>query len=350
MVLHRPTAEARQTIVTLAKLAGVAASTVSRALKGDPRISAATRARIEALALEHGYTPNVLARMLSGGRSFLIGLALGWIENLFYAELMQRLVSQADARGIHLLIVHAGTGPVGEQTANTLLQYQVAGCLMAAADLSPRAAELCAAHGVPVVMLNRLPQTGASAVACANHQGGQDLADFLLAGPHRRFAVVRGRADSSVSHERVRGFVERCAAAAAPIVASFDGGWTYDGGFAAGRAIAEMPPADRPDAVFAAADIMAMGVMDALRLAGIRMPESISVVGFDGIAPGMRPIYRLTTVAQPLADIVGRAFDLLEARIANRALPDEIVLLRGGLVVRDSARRPPGPPSDMGPA
>ena len=83
---------------------------------------------------------------------------------------------------------------------------------------------------------------------------------------------------------------------------------------------------------------MAMGVIDAFRIAGIRVPDDVSVAGFDGIAQAARPIYRVTTVAQPLASMVGRGLDLLTARIGNATLPDEVVLLRGQLIVRQSAR------------
>jgi DNA-binding LacI/PurR family transcriptional regulator len=328
----------RETVVTLARLAGVAASTVSRALNGDKRISEPTRRRIEALANERGYTPNAMARTLSSGRSGLIGLALGPIENPFYTELMQEAVSQAAARGLRLLMLSAGTGPMEEYTAQALLQYQVDGCLITSAQLSSRAAHICAAHNVPVVMVNRVPRLHASAIACDNFQGGQDMAAFLLAGGHRRFAVIRGNPDSSTSIERERGFAERLAAKGIVVDLRIDGASTYDGGFSAGRLFAEMPVDRRPDAIFAVADIMAMGVIDAFRIAGITVPRDVSVVGFDGIAAAARPVYALTTVAQPLANMVARGFDLLSARIGGASIPDEVVLLRGELVIRGSAR------------
>ena len=206
----------RETVVTLARLAGVAASTVSRALKGDPRISPATRRRIAALAVERGYTPNALARTLSSGRSGLIGLVLGPIENPFYSELMQEAVSQAADRGLRLLLLHVGAGAMEDRTAQALLQYQVDGCLITSAELSSHAARICAAHNVPVVMVNRVPRLHASAIACDNFQGGQDMADFLLAGGHRRFAIIRGNPDSSTSIERERGFAERLTAGTSP--------------------------------------------------------------------------------------------------------------------------------------
>jgi DNA-binding LacI/PurR family transcriptional regulator len=333
--------EERETVVTLARLAGVAASTVSRALKGDPRISLTTRRRIEALALERGYTPNAFARTLSSGRSGLVGLVLGPVENPFYAELMQEAVAQAAARGLRLLLVHAGAGPMEDQTAQALLQYQVDGCLITSAQLTSHAARICAAHNVPVVMVNRVPRLHASAIACDNFQGGQDMATFLLGGGHRSFAIIRGNPNSSTSIERERGFAERLQAHDIDPPLRIEGASTYDGGFAAGRMFAEMPARQRPEAIFAVADIMAMGVMDAFRIAGLRVPEDISVAGFDGIQAAARPIYAITTVVQPIASMVSRGLDLLAARLGNANLPDEVVLLRGELAIRRSARIAP---------
>jgi DNA-binding LacI/PurR family transcriptional regulator len=328
----------RATVVTLAHLAGVAPSTVSRALKGDPRISGKTRQRIAALATAQGYMPNVLARTLSSGRSGLVGLVLGSIENPFYADLMQQAVTQSIERGVRLLLLHAGSGPIEDRTAEALLQYKVDGCLISSAELSSHAAQICAAHSVPVVMVNRVPRVHASAVTCDNRHGAETLASLLLGAGHTSFAIVKGGAESSNSIERERSFAEYVADHGGEVVLRVAGGTTYEGGFAAGRMFAEMPAADRPHAVFAVADIMAMGVMDALRIAGIDVPGHISVTGFDGIAAAGWPVYGITTVAQPLQAMVSRGLDLLTARIGNANSPDEMVTLRGELILRRSAR------------
>ena len=329
---------ARPTILTLSRAAGVSASTVSRALKNDPRISAATRRRIALLAAEAGYTPDAVARTLSGGRSGLIGLVLGDVHNPFYPELLQEAVAQAAERGLRLLLLHVGAGPIEDRTAEALLHYRVEGALITSAELSSRAAEICAANGVPVVMVNRVPRLHASAVSCDNAEGGRQLAEFLLRGGHRRFAVVRGTPGTSTSAERERGFAEVLSREGMEVMATFEGGSTYEGGFAAGERLAASAGRDRPDAVFAVNDIMAMGLADALRLAGVKVPEDISIVGFDDIAAAARPPYRLTTVAQPLQAMVRRGFDLLMGRMAAPSLGGESILLRGRLIIRTSAR------------
>ena len=328
----------RATVVTLARRAGVSASTVSRALKGDARISVETRRRIEALAMKVGYVPSAMARTLSGGRSGLVGLVLGPKTNPFYAELLEEAVSQAADRGLRLLLLHAGPGPLEDRTTDALMHYQVDGCLITSAQLSSRAGEICADHRVPVVMVNRVPKHHGSAVTCDNFGGGQMLAAELLGAGHRTFAVIRGVTTASTSQERERGFAGRVADHGAEAALYLEGASTYEGGFDAGRTIARMAAKRRPAAVFAVADIMAMGVMDGVRAAGLRVPQDISIVGFDGIAAGGWPSYGLTTVRQPIGAMIGRGLDLLAARLADGAVPDEVVSLRGELIVRQSAR------------
>lgn len=328
----------RATIVTLSEKAGVAPSTVSRALKGDTRISAETRARIARLAKELGYTPHASGRILSSGRSGLVGIVLGPSANPFYTELLHEAFRQGLARGMRLLLIHAGAGPVENRTADALLQYQVDGCLMASVELPSHAAAICAANGVPVVMVNRVARLHSSAVACDNAGGSAELAELLLRSGRRRFAMVGTSSPSSTAREREKGFVEHLAHAGIGRPLRLDGHSTYEGGFEAGRRIGALPAGERPDAVFAVSDIMAMGVLDALRQAGIRVGKDVSVVGFDGLPSAAWPVYDLTTVEQPLAAMAGRALDLLQARIADRALPDESVTLRGRLIERGSSR------------
>ncbi|MGG5890566.1 LacI family DNA-binding transcriptional regulator [Falsiroseomonas sp. HC035] len=330
----------RPTLLSLARAAGVSTSTISRALKGDARISPETRQRIAALAAEAGYMPDALARTLSGGRSGLIGLVLGDVANPFYPELLQDIVAQAARRGIRLLLLHVGHGPIEDATAEALVQYRVDGALITSAELSSRAAAICAGRGVPVVMVNRVPRLHASAVACDNAAGGQEVGHFLWRQGHRRFAVIRGRAGTSTSLDRERGFLDALAESGAAPPATFEGGSTYEGGYAAAALISALPSPGRPTAVFAINDAMAMGAIDGFRMAGLPVPGAISVVGFDDIQAAARPPYDLTTVAQPIAEMVDRGLGLLLARIARADLPDEVVMLRGRLVVRGSVQPP----------
>ncbi|MFC4208467.1 LacI family DNA-binding transcriptional regulator [Vreelandella malpeensis] len=327
----------RSTIVTLSKLAGVAPSTVTRALRGDTRISEKTRQRIAALAQEQGYTPNVLARTLSSGRSGLYGLILGPSSNPFYSELLHEATRQVESLGYRFLIIHAGSGPVEERTAEALLQYQVDGCLVSSAIQSSRVAEVCEKNAVPLVMVNRVALQHGCAVTCDNRAGGRDLARLLLESGRRKFAVVTTSSYSSTAQEREDAFVDELARAGLSLAHRYDGKSHYEGGYEAGLELAKLSGAQRPDAVFALSDIMAMGLLDALRLKGVAVPSDMAVVGFDGLPAAARPIYDLTTIEQPLTTMIERAFALLANRVATPSLPDETISLKGRLLIRGSS-------------
>jgi DNA-binding LacI/PurR family transcriptional regulator len=326
----------RITVVTLSELAGVAPSTVTRALKGDTRISEKTRELILGLAKEHGYMPNALARTLSSGKSGLYGLVLGSAENPFYTELLHEATRQAEKLGFRLLIIHAGAGPIEDTTAQALIQYQVDGCIISSAILSSRAAEICAQNNVPLVMVNRVALAHGCFVTCDNRAGGSEIARLLISRGRRRFGLIYTTSTSSTSREREEGFVSELEQAGLTLSHRIDGHSNYDGGFEAGHKIAALAEADRPDAVFALSDIMAMGLLDALRLASVRVPEDIAVAGFDGVAASARKVYDMTTIRQPLPLMIQRAFELLQARTLDPTLPDELIAMRGKLIVRGS--------------
>jgi DNA-binding LacI/PurR family transcriptional regulator len=267
---------------------------------------------------------------------------LGPSTGPFYTTLLYEAVRQVADRGMRLLIIHAGAGRIEDRTADALLQYQVDGCLMTSAELPSNVAAVCRANGVPVVMVNRVARLHSSAVACDNLHGSAQLAELLLQGGHRRIGLIRTSTSSSTGLERDIGFTRRLEMEGLSPSVRLDGRSTYEGGFEAGQQLAAMAPYNRPDAIFSVSDIMAFGALDAFRLAGLSVPGDVAVVGFDGLAEAGRPIYDLTTVEQPLVAMVGRALDLLQARMADQTLPDETVSLRGRLITRGSSRAVPG--------
>ncbi|MCZ4352667.1 LacI family DNA-binding transcriptional regulator [Roseovarius aestuarii] len=327
----------RTTIVTLSQIAGVAPSTVTRALRGDTRISKKTRDKILALAQKHGYTPNILARTLSSGRNGLYGLVLGPSTNPFYAELMYEATALAEQLGFRILIIHAGTGSIEERTAQALLNYQVNGCIISSATMSSQAGKICDSNNVPLVMVNRVAYQSGCAVTCDNRGGGEELARHLVEKGRQSFGVIRTSNFSSTARDREEGFLTEIRNAGYDVTLRIDGKSTYEGGFAAAEQIAALPPRDRPEALFALSDIMAMGLMDGLRLKGINVPDDIAVVGFDGIPQSGRAIYDLTTLEQPLTLMLKRAFDMIEARVDDRTIPEEVITLRGRLIVRGTS-------------
>jgi DNA-binding LacI/PurR family transcriptional regulator len=334
----------RATVKTISERAGVATSTVSRALRGDPRISEETRERILGIAHSTGYTPNALAASLVTRRSGVVGLVVGRLENPFYAELIERLHRALAARGKRAMVLHVGGNALDSTTMRAVFEYQMDGCIIAAAPLDSTAAEICEKARLPMVMINRVARVHTSAVSCNNQAGGRLLGELLVRGGHRRIAFVAGRANTSTTEQRERGLAEALAEAGLERFAFARGAYTYDSGYRAAESLLASAP--YPDAVFAANDIMACGVIDALRTNGAAVPDDISVVGFDDIRPARWAPYRLTTVAQPTDPMVDRALDLLEKRIADPSQPGEDIQIHGTLRIRQSARLPVGMTAD----
>lgn len=326
----------RSTMRTISERAGVSTSTVSRALKGDRRISAKTRDSILAIAREENYAPNAMARSLVTRRSGVVGLVIGEIGNPFYPELLERLHLRLAARGLRPMLLHVGSGPLDEGAAQSLLQYQMDGCLIASATLSSRIEEICLQYRVPMVMINRMARVHSCAVSCNNFAGARLLGELLIEAGHRRIALVTGQSNTSVSEDRAEGLQAALSDHGVSLTASCEGHSIYAGGFAAAQEIVERGL--RPDAIFAVNDIMAMGVIDALRRTGLRVPEDVSVTGFDDVQAASWPNYDLTTVAQPVDAMIERTLDLLLERIEDPSRPGEDVSIHGELRRRGSAR------------
>lgn len=325
----------RPTISTIAAKAGVSHSTVSRSLHGHPSIPAATRERIGAIARDLGYRPNVLARGLVTRRSGVVGVVVGEITNPFFPELIERLGHHLSARDRQMMVFHVGSERSVADSIRSLLQYQIDGCIIASASINSQVAQICAEADLPVVLINRVATGSCAAISCDNRDGGRAVAEALIAGGHRRLAFIAGREDTSTSIEREAGFTEALRRHGLDLHAREVGGFTYDGAFSAARRLLAGP---RPDAIFAANDIMACGVIDALREANVRVPDHISVVGFDDIAVASWPSYRLTTVSQPIEAMIERAVDYLFRRIDDPMIPPESIYIRGDLIPRASAR------------
>lgn len=328
------------TVSTISKLAGFSASTVSRALKGDSRISEGTRAAILAIASEQGYSPNIYARSLVTRSSGVVGIVVDRVANPFYGELVERLYLRLVEIGKYpmLLKLEGGSLEAEMEAIQPIIQYRMDGCIIASAPLSSKAAQVCARYRLPMVMINRVARDHSCAVSCNNYKGGMMVGQLLADAAHTRVAFVAGRVDTSTSEDRESGLRQALKKAGLELVGCARGNYTYEGGFAAAREL--LAGQARPDAIFAANDIMALGVIDAVRDAGLTVPGDISVIGFDDIQAARWHNYRLTTIAQPVDAMISNALALLLKRIESPDLKGEDISIQGELRVRHSARLP----------
>jgi len=330
----------RITSTDVARRAGVSQSAVSRAFTPGASVGAETREKVMAAASALGYRPNAIARSLITNRSRMIGVVMAYLDNQFYPDVLEAFAVQLQERGYQVLLFTGFKDRDSDPVMQQILQYRVDGVLLASTTLSSALSEECAAAGVPIVLFNRTTQREAvSSVTSDNLSGGRRVAEFLVAGGHRRFAYVAGIAKSSTNRDREAGFCEGLEAAGVGELIRVAGHYSEDGARAAARQLFSRP--ERPDAVFCANDHMALMVLDVARHEfGLRVPQDVSVVGYDDVRPAAWGSYRLTTVEQPLRPMVGAAVEILMDQIEGGLAAQRHEVIPGELVVRASARLP----------
>jgi DNA-binding LacI/PurR family transcriptional regulator len=329
----------------VARLAQVSQSAVSRTFTPGASVSEETRSKVLAAAKALGYRPNALARSLITRRSRIIALVMSYLENQFYPLVIERLSQKLQKQGYHVLLFISDLNEADGVLAE-ILQYQVDGIVMASTMLSSDLAKNCADSGVPVVLFNRVADTSAlarhatSSVTSDNHRGGRMVAELLLERGHRKVAFLAGLENSSTSVEREKGFNEALREGGGSVFSRAVGHYSFEGAQQATRALFAV--ADRPDAVFVANDHMAIAAMDVLRIElGLRIPQDVSVMGFDDVPQAAWGSYQLTTVVQSVEDMVDAVVDLLHDQMQGEVRPRKVVI-PCRVVERQSVRPAPG--------
>ncbi len=341
--------KANITSFDVARLADVSQSAVSRSFTPGASVSELTRRKVLDAARKLGYRPNAHARSLITKRSRIIGLVLSYLENLFYPLALERLATRLQRDGYHVLLFITPLEDTDELVGE-ILQYHVDGIVMAATTLSSGLARQCADASIPVVLFNRVMAAGAkagnsgavssvSSVRSDNVAGGRAVAKFLADAGHQRCAYIAGNEESSTNLERERGFREGLAAAGLRIWGRTVGNYDFEQARSATRELFQNQN-ERPDAVFVASDHMAFAVMDTLRFElKLRVPEDVSVVGFDNVPQAAWDSYSLTTVEQPIDPMIEATVSLLQNYLRDDLLQQsEDVIVPGQLIVRGSAR------------
>lgn len=328
------------TLKALARLAGVHPSTVARVLNGDPqqRVSEDVRERIIALAEEHGYRPNRLARALRLKRSHVIGTLIPDIANPFFAMLFRGIEDALAPRDFSVILANTDDDPAREQRSLDMLRgRQVDGLILATARRQDAAIAALAAEGFPFVMVNRHTDLlQASAVIPDDYNGAIAAVDHLVALGHRRIAHIAGPDGISTGHKRRLGYAEALQRHALPIDPALiaTGSYREAGGYEAMRALLALP--QPPTAIFAVNDLAAAGALRALREAGLRVPRDISIVGFNDLSLVAQTTPRLTTLHVPLHAMGVAAAESLLSALGGRTTSPQLMALPVELVCRES--------------
>ena len=330
----------RATSYDVAQVAGVSQSAVSRVFKRGASASQAMRERVLAAADAVGYRPNAIARGLITQRSNMVAVVISRMTNLFYPELLVQLTQEFSKHGIRVLLFALEHEREVDAVLEPMLQYQVDG-IVTAAMLTPEQLDLLSNAEVPVILYNRHSLDGlAMAVRCNQEEGERWLVSQLAAAGHRRFAIISGPEDSTVSLERTSGAMRKLAELGLSEVRVVGGDYSYESGRAGFATIIEQS-GQVPDAVIAANDAMAIGCIDAAREQfGLSVPEALSVVGFDGVGPARYAAYNLTTVQQPVERMTQATVSMLLERIEDPSLQPEDRVFAGVRIRGGSARLP----------
>jgi len=329
------------TSMQVAKLAGVSQSAVSRVFTKGASASQKTVDKVKKAADELGYRPNVLARAMVSGKSRIIGLVVAYLDNQFYPQAIEKLSQALQEQGYHILIfLTSKTEDNIDKVVDEILDHQVDGIIAASVALSSELAQRCAAAGVPVVLFNR-SQDGEnlSSVTSDNFSASAKAARFLLAGGHQRIAYIAGWEGTSTSRDREIGFVNALEQAGQKLYAKEIGNFTREeASEATHRLFAMKSP---PDAIFVANDHMALAVMDTLRYElGLKVPDEVSIIGFDDVPASSWPAYNLTTLRQRSNLMVAETIKVLLEQIDGKATTAQQVAIGSPLIVRNSARIP----------
>ena len=327
----------RATSYDVARAAGVSQSAVSRCFAPGGSISPMTRERIVQVANQLGYRPNALAQGLISGRTGLVALLISSLTNLYYPEVLDELTRRLTARDTRVLLFSLGAEGQVDEVLDQLWRHSIDGAICAA-HLSDPQIRLFADHGVPLVLYNRVSDRApAASVGCDSAAGERVLVERLWAAGHRRYGIIAGPPDSFVGEDRRRGALERLSIEGLADVPVVRGDFSYDSGRGGLAELVAIDPAI--EAVICVNDVMAVGAIDAAREElGRRVPDDLSIVGFDGSGPASWSSYRVTSIRQPVRRMTEAAVDMLMERLADLSAPAERRLFAGEFLPGKSAR------------
>jgi LacI family transcriptional regulator len=329
----------------VARLAGVSQPTVSRALRDDPRLSEETRRRVRDAATQLRYVPSQRGRSLAMRSTGQVGIVVSDLGNSFYLEVLDRLHSELRAAGRRMLVLTPdGDGHV---SVDQLVDGSLDGVILTTTLLDSTLPQELGERGLPFVLLNReVDDCPGDVCVVNNEEGGSLAAQELLSLGHTEIAAIFGPASTSTGRDREAGFRRVLERAGRPMPERRWRRCQFD--FLEGhRAALELLDADRsaPTALFASNDVIALGAFNALRGRQIRIPEQISLIGFDDVLMADWEVFGLTTISQDIPGLVKSATSMLLSRIgaAPEAAPGpRRVVLEPALIRRGTLGAPPG--------
>lgn len=310
---------------------GVSQSTVSRAFSSTASISDKKRKIVKDAAEKLGYSPNAIARSLISNRTGLIAIALDYESNPMYQEQVRALSLEIQKRNGQVILSPIQQDDL-DSAINRAIEYQVDGLIIATSRLTSNAFAKCEKFGVHLCLINRYVEgINANSVGLDNLLAGEQAANHLLSKGLKKMLYVSGEPGTLTSDLRWKGFSQTLAARGCSAPAYINAKYNFNAGIKAAAEIIKLP--DKPDAIFCATDILALGVMDGLRASGIRIPEDCAIIAVDDIEMSCWLSYNLTTIKQPIDKISELAVNDLMNRVDNNNDAERIYLLEKGTLI-----------------
>ncbi len=327
-------------IEEIAKLSGVSRSTVSRVLNADPNVKDTTRARVVEVIERVNYRPNVVARRLASGRTHILGLVIPTAVSALFTDpyfpgLIQGVTAACNAREHSVMLWLAEPEQERRTIGQVVYDGLLDGVVVASSLINDPLQETLAESGIPFILVGRHPANpNVSYVDVDNLNSAREAVAYLLRLGRRRVGTICGPHNVIPGADRQAGYEAALRDRGIPVDPSLvvEGDFTEMGGYMAAQRLLQQPL----DAIFAASDNMAVGVLRALREAGRSVPEEVAVVGFDDLPFAARTDPPLTTVRQPIQRTGQVAAETLIEMIAERASQPRRIILPTELVIRAS--------------
>lgn len=341
------------TIYDIAKEASVGVGTVSRVLNNHPSVSQETRDHVLAVAERMDYRPNASAQRLARRKSRTITAIMPYITNYFFVELLGGIQDYLFEHDYDLLLYGVNhPKQIDNYLQRSLRAGHSDGMLIASIDLPPDYTQRCLKNNFPVILVDRFNEHFDSFFV-QSAEGAHAATRYLISLGHTRLAMITGNRETTPTRERSEGYLAaigefefvHSAGIFFPVVESKNDGFSKDAGYEIMKGLLAMPEEKRPTAVFVASDIQAFGVMHALKEAGLRCPEDLSIVSFDDIE--LAHYYGLSTMRQPIRKLGVLATQRLFARMDDPALDPLHRRFTPELVIRQTAGPPPPADRDV---
>jgi LacI family transcriptional regulator len=319
-------------------MAGVSVSTVSRVINESGYVGAATRAKVEEAMKELGFSPNGVARGLVSGKTGSIGLLIPDVSNPFFSDIARGAEDAAIAEGFTVILCNSDWKIERERMYLDILHGKWVEGVIVAGSRSPEDVLLDSIGDMPFSLVDRQPSHVGASVWMDNERGAVVAVSHLLEMGCHSLAYITGPEHSPSAHARHMGFNQ--AVKSAPSISRVRvvrGDFRYDGGFKAGLQL--LSGGELPDGIFAANDLMAIGVIQAAQSLGIRIPQDIAVIGYDNISMSTYIAPKLTTINQPGYEMGKAAFTMLHQRLQRGKTSLKAIEFEPKLILRESTIR-----------